>query len=101
MKAARTKLRMTAGSGEFDGGGGAEEESGADGTADGDHGHLSGGELAPEAGLGVRGWSGHEGSYSYIRSGGLAAEKRWRAGAELRSAWTAEAAVPAQPLSPP
>ena len=58
------------GSGEFDGGGGAEEKSGADGTADGDHGHLSGGELVAEAGLGVRGWSGHEGSYSYIRSGG-------------------------------
>src|ERR1039458_1345441 len=65
------------GSGEFNGGGGAEEESGADGTADGDHGHLSGGELVAEAGLGVGGWGGHEGSYSYIRSGGFVAGKRW------------------------
>jgi hypothetical protein len=64
------------GSGEFDGGGGAEEESGADGTAYGDHGHLSGSQLAAEAGLGVRSWSGHEGSYSYTREGGQMAEKR-------------------------
>ncbi len=58
------------GAGELDGGGCAEQESGADGAADGDHGHLSGGELVAEAGLWVCGVSGHEGSYPYIRRGG-------------------------------
>ena len=37
-----------AGAGDFEGGGGAEKKSGADGAADGDHGHLSGGELVVE-----------------------------------------------------
>src|ERR1039458_295339 len=37
------------GPGDFHGGAGAEEESGADGASDGDHGHLSGGELVAEA----------------------------------------------------
>ena len=37
------------GAGDFHGGAGAEEEAGADGASDGDHGHLSGGELVVEA----------------------------------------------------
>ena len=37
------------GSGDFHGGAGAEEESSADRASDGDHGHLSGGELVAEA----------------------------------------------------
>jgi len=92
------------GSGEFDGGGSAEQESGADGTTDGDHGHLSSGELAAEAGLGVdrtlfagfwvRGWSRHEGSYSYIRSRRQVGGKGRRSEAELRSAWTAGGGCP-------
>jgi hypothetical protein len=95
------------GPGEFDGGGGAEEKSGADGTADGDHRHLSSCELAAEAGFWVRGWSGHEGSYSYIRSGGEVAGKRWMGATRPSCArlgqpgaavpiqsWTDEAPVP-------
>ena len=49
------KAEDDGGPGELNGGGGAEEESGADGAADGDHGHLSGGELVAKAGLWVRG----------------------------------------------
>ncbi len=41
------------GSSQRDSGCGAEEQSGADGAADGDHGHLSGGELAVQAGFGI------------------------------------------------
>jgi len=37
-----------AGTGDFEGGGGAEKQSGADGAADGDHGHLAGSELMVE-----------------------------------------------------
>ena len=37
-----------AGAGDFEGGGGAEEKAGADGAADGDHGHLADGELMVE-----------------------------------------------------
>src|ERR1700681_1317455 len=62
------------GPGEFDSSGGAEKQSGADGAADGNHSHLSGGELMAEAGLWVTGlcvtgsWvracSGHMRSYT-------------------------------------
>ncbi len=80
------------GAGEFDSCGSAEEESGADGAADGDHGHLSGGELMAESGLWVRRWSVHEGSYSYTRSAVVSGgEKAERCGeAEARSAWTGQ-----------
>ena len=37
-----------AGTGDFEGGGRAEKKACADGAADGDHGHLSGGELVVE-----------------------------------------------------
>ena len=43
------------GAGDFHGGAGAEEEAGADGASDGDHGHLSGGELVAESFF-VDGW---------------------------------------------
>ena len=37
------------GPGDFHSGAGAEKEAGADGAADGDHRHLSGGELVAES----------------------------------------------------
>jgi len=44
------------GTGQFDGGGGTEEQSRPDRAADSDHGHLSGGELTSQAGLGTVGF---------------------------------------------
>ena len=49
MKAASEEAEDGGGAGDFHGGAGAEEQAGADGASDGDHGHLSGGELVAEA----------------------------------------------------
>jgi hypothetical protein len=68
-KGSEDEAEDNGGSGEFDGGGRAEEQSGADGAADGDHRHLSGGEVVAKPGLRVRGRGGHEASYCISEAG--------------------------------
>ena len=49
----QSKTENDGGSRQFDGGSGSEQQTGPDGAADGDHGHLSGAELVAKAGFGL------------------------------------------------